>query len=200
MIVLVDVCPLMRLRLATCLTGNAPVTVSHGFLLSRHFHHENIILLRVTFQIVISCWPLLLLPEVFPTFTFWPFLSDCPTFAVIPTFAVSLLSLTFCFSTFCITELGRMTWLSTVVADAVETSTFALPFAILQTVQLTICTSWCVGIASVPILSPLWCVLIVVQIWETVRTPVWIWRATWVGRFNSWSWLAVAVAPCTFLP
>ena len=38
--------------------GNASVTVSHGFLLSRRFHHENIILLRVTFQIVHSCWPL----------------------------------------------------------------------------------------------------------------------------------------------
>ena len=62
MFVLVDVCLLMLLSLATCLPGT-PVIVAHGFILSRHFHHENIVLLRVTFQFVHSCWPLLL-----PTF------------------------------------------------------------------------------------------------------------------------------------
>ena len=178
---------------------NTPVTVSHGFLLSRRFHHENIILLRVTFQIVHSCCPLLLPTFAWsvPTFTVWPPLFDCPTFAVILTFAVSVLSLSFCFSTFCTTELGRMTWLSTVVADAVETSTFALgSFTSLQTVQLTIWTSWCVSVANVPILSPLWCVLTVVQIWVTVRTTEWTWRGALVGTVGTWcqclSWCNVS--------
>ena len=49
MFVFVDVDPLMRLSLATCLTGTHQ-PVPHGFLLSRRFHYENIKLLQVTFQ------------------------------------------------------------------------------------------------------------------------------------------------------
>ena len=54
--VLVDVDPLMRLSLTTCLTGtqqSPPFTV----LLSRRFNHENVMLLPVTFQLVRLCWP-----------------------------------------------------------------------------------------------------------------------------------------------
>ena len=80
--------PLMRAESGNVFDGNAPVTVSHGSLLSRRFHHENIILLRVAFQIVhfsaaVCCSQLL--PDVFQ-----PLPSDHPS--VIPKFAVSFLS------------------------------------------------------------------------------------------------------------
>ena len=57
-------------------------------------------------------------PTVQPWLSFQPLLSPFP----------------FCFSTLCITELCRMTDFPQVVADAVETSTFALPFTFVQTV------------------------------------------------------------------
>ena len=150
--------------------GDAPITVSHGFLSSRRYHHENNILLRITFQIVHSSW-LLLLPTFawrVPTFTFWPSPSNLFFLSFFP----------FCCSTVCRTELGRMTCFCTIVTDATAPYTFALPFAFLHGVQFTIWTSWCVGITNVPILSPLCCVLTIIQIWITVRPFVCTWRGT----------------------
>ena len=144
--------------------GNAPLTVSHGFLLSRRFHHENIMLFRVTFQIVRSCWPLLLRTFAWrvPTFTFRPSLSDSPTFTVIATFAVSLLSLSFSFFHL----LHNRTWPNDLTFHSCSRCRWNFHF----------CPSLCV--ASVPILSPVYCVLIVIQVWITVRPSVWTWRGT----------------------
>ena len=285
MIVLVDVDPLMRLNLAMCLTGT-PQSPSLTV-----FSWVDVSITRTTYCFESLSKLFILagfccsqsLPDVFQ-----PLLSDHPFQPFLSIF------FPFCCSTVCRTELGRMTCFCTIVTDATEPSTFALPFAFLHGVQFTIWTSWCVGITNVPILSPLCCVLTIIQIWITVRPLVCNWRGTltagvcpnsmfsdvnwcnagcvvsdenndlifqivgstlssstcvsiarrqnsgttlmyaaltmalrtgsfrdcrantltnflitfskwidsaiWVGRFNSWSWLAMTVAPCTFLP
>ena len=95
--VLVDVCPLMRLSLATCLTGR------HQSLSLTVFSWVDVSITRASccfesrstlfIHACLRCSQPL--PEAFqPLLSDHP-LSDCPTFAVIPTFAVSLLSLVF---------------------------------------------------------------------------------------------------------
>ena len=139
MFVLVDVDLLMRLSLATCLTEtHQPPSLTV-------FSWVDVSITRTTYcfesrsKIVHSCdfCCSQSLPDVFQLL-----LSDLPfrlsnIYCHSNSCCLFSFRISFCFSTVCKTELGRMTCFCTIVTDSIETSTFALPFAFLRNVQLT---------------------------------------------------------------